>query len=339
MHLQARTKLTLAVGALFLLTLVLSSIAYGSTVIPLADVLNALAHSIGLSDLTTTVPIERIIIDLRLPRVILALCVGAGLGIIGAMLQTVTRNDLADPFLFGLSSGAAAGAVSVISIFGDRFGVWTLPIAAFSGGLLAALIVLLLVRRVQGQGPERMILAGLAVSFIFTALANYMVFAGDQRAAHSVLFWTLGGLGLARWDNLPLALLGLAAILVFALYNHRNLDAFLAGENTAESLGVRVTRTRNIVFIVCAFSTAIFVSVAGVIGFVGLMIPHIARRFAGQLHAGLIVTCALLGAMLILMSDLAARLLLAPQELPIGIVTSSIGAFFVVTLLLRKRPG
>ena len=322
---------------MLVIALAVVSIAYGSTVIPLADVLNALAHAAGLGDLKVSVPIERIIVDLRLPRVILAICVGAGLGIVGAMLQTVTRNDLADPFLFGLSSGAAAGAVSVISVFGDRFGIWTLPIAAFSGGMLAAIIVLLLVRRVQGQGPERMILAGLAVSFLFAALTNYMVFSGDQRAAHSVLFWTLGGLGLARWENLPLAALGLAAILIYALYNHRNLDAFLAGENTAESLGVRVNRTRNIVFIVCAFSTAIFVSVAGVIGFVGLMIPHIARRFAGQLHAGLILTCALLGATLILLSDLAARLLLAPQELPIGIVTSSIGAFFVVTLLLRRR--
>jgi iron complex transport system permease protein len=335
-HFQAGTKLTLALSTVLVIVLALLSIAYGSTFIALGDVLNALAHFAGLSDLTTTVPIERIIVDLRLPRALLGLCVGAGLGVIGAMLQTVTRNDLADPFLFGLSSGAAAGAVSVISLFGDRFGVWTLPIAAFSGGMLAAIIVLLLVRRVQGQGPERMILAGLAVSFIFTALANYMVFSGDQRAAHSVLFWTLGGLGIARWDNLPLALIGLASILIFALYNHRNLDAFLAGENTAESLGVRVNRTRNIVFIVCAFSTAVFVSVSGVIGFVGLMIPHIARRFSGQLHAGLIITCALFGSILLLSSDLTARLLLAPQELPIGVVTSSIGAFFVVTLLLRK---
>ncbi len=336
MQLATRTKLTLVASTMLVIVLALLSIAYGSTFIALGDVINALVHFARLGDLTTTVPIERIIVDLRLPRAILGICVGAGLGIIGAMLQTVTRNDLADPFLFGLSSGAAAGAVSVISLFGDRFGVWTLPIAAFSGGMLAAIIVLLLARRVQGQGPERMILAGLAVSFIFNALANYMVFSGDQRAAHSVLFWTLGGLGLARWDNLPLALLGLASILIFALYNHRNLDAFLAGENTAESLGIRVNRTRNIVFIVCAFSTAIFVSVSGVIGFVGLMIPHIARRFSGQLHAGLIITCALFGSLLLLSSDLAARLLLAPQELPIGVVTSSIGAFFVVTLLLRK---
>ncbi|MGO4451869.1 FecCD family ABC transporter permease [Phyllobacterium sp. TAF24] len=329
----------LIVGVMAILALALISIAYGATVIPLGDVLRALAHAAGLSDTAVQGPVGKIIVELRLPRVILAICVGAGLGIIGALLQTVTRNDLADPFLFGLSNGAAAGAVSVITIIGDRFGIWTLPIAAFSGGMLAAIVVLMLVRRVQGQGPERLILAGLAVSFLFAALTNYMVFAGDQRAAHSVMFWTLGGLGLARWENLPLALVGLAAILIYALYNHRNLDALLAGENTAESLGIRVTRIRNTVFIVCAFSTAIFVSVAGVIGFVGLMIPHIARRFSGQLHAGLIVTCALLGATLILLSDLAARLLLAPQELPIGIVTSSIGAFFVVTVLLRKRPG
>ena len=325
---------------MLVIALALLSIAYGSTVIPLERCAECLAHAAGLSNLNTTIPIERIVVDLRLPRVILAICVGAGLGIVGAMLQTVTRNDLADPFLFGLSSGAAAGAVSVISIFGDRFGIWTLPIAAFIGGMLAAIIVLLLVRRVQGQGPERMILAGLAVSFLFAALTNYMVFSGDQRAAHSVLFWTLGGLGLARWENLPLALLGLYGDPhPRALSTTATSMRFLPAKIRRKVLGVRVNRTRNTVFIVCAFSTAIFVSVAGVIGFVGLMIPHIARRFAGQLHAGLILTCALLGATLILLSDLAARLLLAPQELPIGIVTSSVGAFFVVTLLLRKRSG
>ena len=327
----------LSVGALLVLGLALASIAYGSTFIPLGEVLGALAHAAGLAEPTISVPVERIVVDLRLPRALLALCVGAGLGVIGAMLQTVTRNELADPFLFGLSSGAAAGAVSVISIFGDRFGIWTLPLAAFSGGMLATFIVLLLVRRVAGQGPERLIVAGLAVSFLFAALTNYIVFAGDQRAAHSVLFWTLGGLGLARWDNLPLAVISLASILIFAFHNHRRLDAFLAGEATAESLGVRVSRTRIIVFIACAFSTAIFVSVSGVIGFVGLMIPHAARRLVGQLHARLISTSAILGATLILLSDLAARLLLAPQELPLGIVTSSVGAFFVVTMLLRRR--
>jgi iron complex transport system permease protein len=325
------------VGAAAIAALSLLSVAYGSTVIPLEDVVASLAHAIGLAVEPVSGPVGKIVVDLRLPRTLLAISVGAGLGIVGALLQTVTRNDLADPFLFGLSSGAAAGAVSVITVFGDRFGVWTLPVAAFTGGILATFIVLLLVSRIRGQGPERLVLAGLAVSFLFTALTNYLVFAGDQRAAHSVLFWTMGGLGLARWDNIGLALLGTACACAFTLLNHRKLDAFLAGESTAESLGVPVGRMRALTFLVAAFATALFVAVSGVIGFVGLMIPHLARPVAGELHLRLVIACAVFGAAIVLASDLLARVLLAPQELPIGIVTSSIGALFVVWMLLRNR--
>lgn len=317
--------------------LALLSVAYGSTVIPLQAVVDALRHAMGLGGTQGEGPVGRIVVELRLPRALLAIAVGAGLGVVGACLQTVSRNDLADPFLFGLSSGAAAGAVSVITVFGDRFGIWTLPIAAFTGGILAALVVLVLVLRVEGRGPERLILAGLAVSFLFTALTNYLVFSGDQRAAHSVLFWTMGGLGLARWGNIGFAALGALSIILFALSQHRKLDAFLAGEMAAESLGVPVARFRLLTFLFSAFATAILVSVAGVIGFVGLMIPHLARRLAGELHFRLVILCALLGAALLLASDLAARTLLPPQELPIGIVTSSVGAFFVVAMLLRGR--
>lgn len=329
--------LAMASGAILLIALALLSIAYGSTLIPLREVVGALAHATGLRAEGGSGPVASIVVDLRLPRTLLAVAVGAGLGVIGALLQTVTRNDLADPFLFGLSSGAAAGAVSVITVFGDTFGIWTLPVAAFTGGMLAAAIVLLLVSRVRGQGPERLILSGLAVSFLFTALTNYLVFAGDQRAAHSVLFWTMGGLGLARWDNIGLAALGAAIILAYGLWNHRRFDAFLAGESAAESLGVPVARMRRTTFFVAALSTAILVAVAGVIGFVGLMIPHLSRPLAGPLHRRLIVACALFGAILLLASDLLARTLLPPQELPIGIITSSLGAFFVVTMLMRNR--
>ncbi|QND59681.1 FecCD family ABC transporter permease [Mesorhizobium huakuii] len=329
--------LAIVAGAVAAVALVLLSIAYSSTLIPLTDVIASLGHAVGLNEHQVSGPVGKIVVDLRLPRTIVAVCVGGGLGTTGALLQTVTRNDLADPFLFGLSSGAAAGAVSVITVLGDSFGIWTLPVAAFTGGILAACIVLLLVARVRGQGPERLILAGLAVSFLFTALTNYLVFAGDQRAAHSVLFWTMGGLGLARWDNVWLGALGAGAIAVYGLWNHRRLDAFLAGESAAESLGVPVARMRRTTFLVAAFSTAILVSVAGVIGFVGLMIPHLSRPLAGPLHLRLIASCALFGAVLLLASDLLARTLLPPQELPIGIITSSLGAFFVVTLVVRNR--
>lgn len=315
------------------------SIAYGSTTIALVDVIAALKHAAGLGSSTWEGPIGRIVVDLRLPRAALAIAAGAGLGVVGMLLQTATRNDLADPFLFGLSAGAAAGAVAVITILGDRFGVWTLPAAAFAGGMLATAVVLFLLRRAQGHGPERLILAGLAVSFLFTALTNYLVFSGDQRAAHSVVFWTMGGLGLASWSNIGLGLFGAAAVTIFALRNHRQLDALLAGEQTADSLGVPVGRLRTLTFVAASFGTALLVSVTGVIGFVGLMIPHLARVAAGPLHRRLAITSALFGAVLLLGSDLTARTMLQSQELPIGIVTNSLGAIFVVGMLLRRRSG
>lgn len=321
---------------ILLVALALASIAFGSTSIPLADVVSSLAHAVGIGGPGQDGPIGRIVVDLRLPRALLAIFVGAGLGIVGMLLQTVTRNDLADPFLFGLSAGAAAGAVAVITTFGDRFGIWTLPVAAFAGGMLATCVVLLLLSRAGNRGPERLILAGLAVSFLFMALTNYLVFAGDQRAAHSVLFWTMGGLGLASWSNIGLGLTGAGVALAYALVFHRRLDALLAGELTAESLGVPVARMRIATFVTASFATALFVSVAGVIGFVGLMIPHVGRAVTGPLHLRLALLCALFGAVLLLASDLAARTILPPQELPVGIVTNALGAVFVVAMLLRR---
>jgi iron complex transport system permease protein len=242
--------------------------------------------------------------------------------------------------LFGLSSGAAAGAVLVITVTGDFLGLWTLPLAAFSGGLVASGIVLLLVRSLQSSAPEKLILAGLAVSFLFAAITNYLIFSGDTRAAHSVIFWMLGGLGLARWETLPLVAAGLALIATYAIWRSRWLDALLAGDTTATSLGVPVGALRTRMFLVCALGTAAFVSVAGVIGFVGLMVPHIARGLAGPMHGRLLPMAAIIGAVLLTASDIVSRLLLAPQELPVGIVTTSVGAAFVFLLLLgTNRRG
>lgn len=221
--------------------LIVLAVAKGSTDVPLGEVVEALGRAAtGTETFGGPTPVDRIILDLRLPRALLAVLVGAGLGVVGCLLQTVTRNDLADPFLFGLSSGAAAGAVLVITVTSDVLGFWTLPLAAFSGGMLASIVVLALMTRMRDRGPARLVLAGLAVSFLFMALTNYMVFAGDQRAAHSVLFWTLGGVGLARWDVLPIALFGALSILLFSLVKHRQFDALLAGEETASTLGVNV---------------------------------------------------------------------------------------------------
>lgn len=331
---MGRLGLTLLLGAVILAALLLVSTIYGTTSIPLSDTVSAILLGAGVIEGDMS-PLHRIVFDLRLPRALFAAVIGAGLGVVGVVLQTTTRNDLADPFLFGLSSGAAAGAVFVITVTGDILGFWTLPIAAFCGGLVASGIVLALVHGLRTSAPEKLILAGLAVSFLFSALTNYLIFAGDNRAAHSVIFWMLGGLGLARWETFPLVCAGLVLILAYSLYRSRWLDALLTGDMTASTLGVPVQSLRFKMFFVAALATAVFVSVAGVIGFVGLMVPHIARGIAGPLHTPLIPAAAVVGAVLLTGSDILSRLLLAPQELPVGIVTTSLGSVFVFILLLR----
>lgn len=331
---MGRLGLELTLGAVILAALLLISTVYGTTSIPAADAFNAVLLGTGIIDGDMSA-LHRIVFDLRLPRALFAAVIGAGLGVVGVVLQTTTRNDLADPFLFGLSSGAAAGAVFVITVTGDILGFWTLPLAAFCGGLVASGIVLALVHALRTSAPEKLILAGLAVSFLFSAITNYLIFAGDSRAAHSVIFWMLGGLGLARWETFPLVCAGLLLILSYSLYRSRWLDALLTGDLTAATLGVPVQGLRFSMFFTAALATAVFVSVAGVIGFVGLMVPHIARGIAGPLHNRLVPTAAIVGAALLTGSDILSRLLLAPQELPVGIVTTSIGSVFVFLLLFR----
>ena len=231
----------------------------------------------------------------------------------------------------------AAGAVFVITATGDILRIWTLPLAAFCSGLVASGIVLALVRGLRTSAPERLILAGLAVSFLFAAITNYLVFAGDSRPARSVIFWMLGGLGLARWETFPLVCTGLVLILAYSLYRSRWLDALLTGDLAALTIVVPVQGVRFSMFFVAALATAVFVSVAGVIGFVGLMVPHLARGIAGPLHRQILPTAAIVGAVLPTVSDMPCRLLLAPQELPVGVVTTSIGSAFVFLLLFRTR--
>ncbi|MEL7281046.1 MAG: iron ABC transporter permease [Pseudomonadota bacterium] len=333
---MSRFGIAMIVGVAILAALIFLSVFYGTTKIPFRDIIGAMSTGLGLSDAEPT-PMHRIVFELRLPRALFSAIIGAGLGIVGVVLQTTTRNDLADPFLFGLSSGAAAGAVFVITVTGDVLGIWTLPLAAFCGGIVASLSVLALVHNLRSSAPEKLILAGLAVSFLFAALTNYLIFAGDTRAAHSIVFWMLGGLGLSRWETLPLVLFGLALILGYASFRRRWLDALLAGDAAAVSLGVPVTRLRISMFLVAALATATFVSVAGVIGFIGLMVPHLARGIVGALHTPLIPTAAIIGAMLLTASDIVSRLVLAPQEIPVGIVTTSVGAIFVFVLLFSTK--
>ena len=326
-----RYPLVLSASAAALVALMLLSVAKGSVPLTLGQVLGAL----DLIQNPVSPLVRRIVTDIRLPRTLLAVITGAGLAMVGGLLQTATRNDLADPFLFGLSSGASAGAVLTITRFGDGLGPATLPVAAFAGGISAAAAVMLLFHFARRRGAEQLIICGLAVSFLFGALTSYLIFAGDQRAAGAVLFWTLGGLGAAEWDNLPLAALSLLLCGGFTLWRWRWLDGLLAGEAAAQSLGINLSRLRIEVFLCCAISTSLLVSLTGVIGFVGLMVPHVCRHLAGVRHLRVLPLCAVTGALLLCGGDILSRTLLAPQELPVGIITAGIGGLFMLGMLFR----
>lgn len=315
-----------------LIGLMLFSIATGTVSLSLMQVLGALK----LVDVPVSDMVGKIVTDLRVPRTLLAVLAGTGLAMVGALLQTTTRNDLADPFLFGLSSGASAGAVLVITRFGDRLGPLTLPVSAFVGGICSAIAVMLLFHFKKQRGAEHLVLCGLAISFLFGALTSYLIFSGDQRAASSVLFWSLGGLGLATWGNLPFALFSLVLLSAFVLLRWRSLDGVLAGEQTAMSLGINVSRLRMEIFLCCALATSFLVALTGVIGFVGLMVPHVCRHFSGVKHLRLLPLCGIWGAVLLCGGDIVSRTILAPQELPIGIITAGIGGLFIITLLTKS---
>ncbi|ELY7393577.1 iron ABC transporter permease [Cronobacter universalis] len=328
---EGRFVLIALLAVLLLLGLMLWSLCMGAVAISARDV----AATLRLAPWPVSEISATIVTQLRLPRALLAALTGAGLAMTGALLQTTTRNELADPFLFGLSSGASAGAVLVITRFGDALGAFTLPLAAFAGGILSAIVVMALFRVNRLRRAGDLIVCGLAVSFLFGALTSYLIFSGDQRAASSALFWSLGGLGLARWENLPVAVSGVSLLIAFTLWRASALDSLLAGEQTAHSMGIDVGRLRAMTFICCALATAFLVSLTGVIGFIGLMVPHLARRIAGVRHARVVPLCGLMGAILLCAGDLLSRSLIANQELPVGIITAGIGGFFILSLLLR----
>lgn len=324
--------LTGALSLVLLCGLFVISLSFGTVQIPIEQIY-AFFH---LTDTPANLMTNTILWDIRFPRFLLAVIVGAGLAMVGTLLQTVTKNDLADPFLFGLSAGASAGAVTIMSHFGNSLGQWALPIAAFTGGLISAVSVIVLFSLQQSKGVERLILCGLAISFLFGAITSYMVYSGDQRSASHLLFWSLGGLGLARWDNLIFALIGVILLIGLTIFRWRSFDAMLVDEQTSLSIGVSVKPLRMIVFITTALATASFVSLTGVIGFIGLIVPHLARPICGVSHRYLIPLAGIFGAILMVMSDLASRTLVSGQELPIGLVTSAIGGCFILIFILRK---
>lgn len=328
--------LLVLLGALLLVSCVVS-LGFGPARVPVGVVWDILLSKVfGSGDVHWTPGQEHIVWLIRVPRLLLGALVGAGLALIGAVLQAVTRNPLADPHLLGVTSGATLGAVIVVLHVGEIIGLLTLPLAAFIGALLSMLLVLAIASRQGRLESDRLLLCGVAVSFVMMAAANLLLFLGDHRASSAVMFWMLGGLGLARWELLAVPAASVLLGLVLLLGMARPLNALMAGEQTAVTLGLNAAKVRLWIFLIASLMTGVLVSISGSIGFVGLMVPHIARRLVGAEHRRLLPACVLLGSLFLVWVDVAARTLIAPEDLPIGVATAAIGGLFFIGLMRRR---
>lgn len=305
------------------------AIAMGSADIEFKDVISALFN--GLTQTETGSIIERIIIELRVPRVILAMLCGAGLAVSGTVLQSVTRNPLADPYLFGISSGSTLGAVIALTM---GFAGTSLPLCAFLGALIAVAVVMVMARDGQVEG---LILAGVAISFLLSSLANLVLYFSDDQAIKSVLFWNMGSFSRANWGSLWMPSVVVIGAITVVYQFQRPLQALMAGDESAHTQGVAVIPLRLGMLLLTALITASLVAQCGGIGFVGLMVPHIVRMLIGAASSATLIATGLFGAILMVWVDLLSRQLLESQELPVGVVTSILGSVFFIGILVKRK--
>jgi iron complex transport system permease protein len=339
-----RPQIPIAIAFCTLLFAVLLGVSNGTLEITPLQTFHAIQNGLSGASLEG---LEAIVWNLRLPRVVFAVLVGAALAASGVAMQGVFQNPLADPYLVGVASGAAFGATLAIFLGSSAAGAFLpalftakaagsvfVPMLAFCGALLAVGLTLLISSSAKA-GRNTLILSGVAVGGMLTAISTYIQLSDADRM-RAVFSWTLGNLALAGWAEvsvvLPVALLGFVVLWLLA----KPLDALQLGEDTAQTLGIRVLWLKIGVIVAASLMTAAAVSFAGIIGFVGLVAPHIMRRFCGASHRLLLPAAALCGSSLLVLSDLGARLLLRPLELPVGVVTTLLGAPFFLWLMRRS---
>lgn len=282
---------------------------------------------------------QSIVWGMRFPKVIVCACVGAGLSLTGILMQAMTRNSLADPYILGISSGASTGATAVLLVGGafSLFSNISVGMGAFAGAMLSSSIVLLLGGAAGEFSPGKLVLSGTAVSAIFHAFTNLLIFLSpDKRKVSSALFWTEGSFAGASWEEVLPAVITLVVICTIGMIVHRSLDALLLGDDIAITVGVHVRAMKLFIVIASSLVTGIMVSVSGCIGFVGLVVPHVARTLIGTAHKRMIPFSVLLGAIFMVLADMFSRVVVAPSELPIGVVTALLGAPFFLAMLRKS---
>lgn len=281
--------------------------------------------------------VERdILFTIRFPRVIIAFFMGMALGVSGAVLQGILRNPLADPYILGISSGASLSAVAGILSGIYFFGKFTIPLAAFVGASFVSILVGFFGWKRGGLWPERLLLAGVGLSFLFYAVLVLLMSVSTDERLGRIMFWIFGDLSTADWSLIPCASVFIISGISISLYRAKALNALILGDELAHSLGFSVHRERLLLFVSISLMTAASVSLGGIIGFIGLLVPHIMRFFIGPDSRVLIPASALCGGTLLCMADLIGKSILSPMEIPSGVVTAIIGSPYFLYLLWRE---
>lgn len=343
-HLRVTTLVMGSISLLFVV-LIFISIGTGAVYISPQAIFAIIGHKLGLTDIAETlVRKEAIFWIIRLPRVVLAVLIGAALGISGASIQGIFRNPLAAPDLIGISGGAAVFAAAMIifqhtlaNFLPPWLNTFLIPIAAFIGGIIATVFVYRISSSNGKTNVATMLLAGIAINALSGAGIGYLIFTANDNQLRDIAFWTLGSLGGTVWTSVIMVAPFILLAIILLPRLSKGLNAMLLGEDEAGHLGINTEKIKHRIIILVALAVGTSVSVAGIIGFVGLVVPHLLRLMVGPDHRLLLPGSAILGACLLLISDLIARTVVAPAEIPIGIITASIGAPFFLWLLIKNK--
>lgn len=329
----------LIILSIILIISIIISTCLGSTSISLEQTFQVIMHHLNLSNSSIAPLANRVVWELRLPRVLLGAIVGTSLAIAGVTMQVLVRNEMADPFILGVSSGASVMA-TLSMIFGafTIFGNFALPIGSFIGSILTIAIVYSLSRVQNKIVVSQLLLSGLVISMMLDGVTKIITLsAPNSLGLHNAEFWMTGSLAGAKWEYLTLPTLIMLITSIYLVMNYRTLNILLLDEETALTMGVNVKLFQKILILISSLLVATTISVSGTIGFVGLISPHLARLVVGGDHKRVLPVSALIGALLVVWTDVVARLAIAPEELPIGALTAIIGGPIFIILLKRKR--
>ena len=329
-----QTSVKVFVLCLILCISLVTALQFGAKFISLDQIISALMSMIDAN--TTASMTDTIITDIRLPRLIYSVLTGIGLSLVGLLMQTVTRNALADPYVLGVSSGASTGAVFAIIMGGLPFlGQYNTPIFAALGAALSIILVLLCVGK--SNSPVKLILIGMGMTGVFSALTMMIIYGAKHEAqVRSAMFWLLGSFAGIQWGDLPLTAIIITLFMLYIYTFNQDLDVLLLGNHEAAQMGLSVKQLQLSIVIISSVVIATLVSKVGVVGFIGLIIPHLARIIGGPKHKHTLLFSALIGSIVMIWSDVLSRALYSPEEIPIGVLTSLLGAPLFIWIIMNR---